>query len=48
MKDKASPTTMIEGGTPTVYVSNMDRAVEFYDALEATVKAIEAVDGDGK
>ena len=21
---------MIEGGTPTIYVSNMDRAVEFY------------------
>ncbi len=30
MTDEVSPTTMIEGGTPTVYVSNMDRAVEFY------------------
>ncbi len=30
MTDNASPAKLIEGGTPTVYVSSLDRAVEFY------------------
>lgn len=30
MTDNASPTKVIEGGTATVYVSSLDRAVEFY------------------
>lgn len=30
MTDNASPKKVIEGGTPTVYVSDMDRAVAFY------------------
>ncbi len=27
---RSAEVEMIEGGTPTIYVSNMDRAVEFY------------------
>lgn len=30
MAENSQQTTMIEGGTPTVYVSNMDQAVSYY------------------